>query len=51
LPEEWQTAGFVAYRMSGSGKQRIGEYPAGSESVRMRLAPRVPVILELRETP
>ncbi|OXS55497.1 hypothetical protein B1A99_22505 [Cohnella sp. CIP 111063] len=46
LPEHWRGGGFAAYRMSGEGRERIAEYPAGSSSVRLRLEPRVPVILE-----
>ncbi|MFB9279008.1 endo-alpha-N-acetylgalactosaminidase family protein [Cohnella cellulosilytica] len=46
LPEDWRVGGFAAYRMSGEGRERIGEYPAGLSSVRLRLEPRVPVILE-----
>ncbi|MBB6733300.1 endo-alpha-N-acetylgalactosaminidase family protein [Cohnella zeiphila] len=49
LPEEWQACEFAAYRMSGDGKKRLREYPAGAESVRIRLEPRVPVILEKKE--
>ncbi|MDQ6421468.1 endo-alpha-N-acetylgalactosaminidase family protein [Paenibacillus sp. LHD-117] len=48
LPVDWRSAEFAAYRMSGNGREGIGEYPAGAESVRLRLEPGVPVILEKR---
>ncbi|MCC3371953.1 endo-alpha-N-acetylgalactosaminidase family protein [Cohnella sp. REN36] len=46
LPEDWQAAEFAAYRMSGGGRERLREFPAGAESIRMRMEPRVPVMLE-----
>ena len=48
LPEDWRSASFAAYRMSGEGRELTAEYPAGTESVRLRLEPHVPVILEKR---
>ncbi|RXZ82883.1 hypothetical protein EBB07_08165 [Paenibacillaceae bacterium] len=48
LPEDWQAADFVAYRMSGTGQEQIREYSAGAESIRLQLESRVPVILEKR---
>jgi len=46
LPEDWRVGGFAAYRMSGEGRERIADYPAGTETVRLRLEARVPVVLE-----